>query len=86
VELQQVLNVDYKHTEVKVSELRKFESGTKRKPSFLESNSVFFLISSYLILLIEVPVTKSYLALRFEHIGLPMYYIKKVILTSKVHK
>jgi len=23
-------------------QLRKFESGTKRKPSFLESNSVFF--------------------------------------------
>jgi len=67
--------------------LRKIESGTKCKPSFLESNSVFFLISSYLILLIKIPDNKSYLPLRLEHIWLPLYYIyiKKVILISKVH-
>jgi len=52
---------------------RKFESGTKHTPSFLESNSVFFLISSYLILLIKVPVIKSYLPLRLEQKQLPLY-------------
>jgi len=41
--------------------LRKFKSGTQRVPSFLESDVVFFLKSSYLILLIKVLVSKSYL-------------------------
>jgi len=65
--------------------LRKFESGNKSIPSFLESNGVFFLISSYLILLIKVSVNKSYLPLKLEHIRLLLYYIKKYILASKVH-
>jgi len=60
----------------------KFESRTKRVPSFLESNGVYFLKLSYLILLINVPVNKSYLPLRLEHIRLPLHYIKKG--TSKV--
>jgi len=38
--------------------LRKFESDTQRVPSFLESNLVFFLKSSYLILLIKVLVRR----------------------------